>query len=516
MICKANQDKAKQDILKDLDEQTVLVVMDWAMKFQPCKFREKQSEWFGKRGLNWHISSVISVKNGKLHIKSYAHLFNSCSQDWFSVAAILQNLLQTVLAENPGICKAYVRSDEAGCFHSNMLVAACNDVCLTTGITVIAYHFSEPQNGKDVCDRIIAPLKSSIKTYCNDGNDVLSAQDMYNALQERPVRGVAACVSLIDESKNTLDVEKIAGFQRFHNFKYERNQFRVWRAYGIGVGKPLPTKSIYKSHLSDASLLGVMDGQDFSNNVGHRLLDRKKEATSQGEEEVRVFECSEPGCCKSFDSFADLELHLDAGIHEMTSTTGKESLYDGIKRQWAHQFTTISNIKIKHKPEQLLFGVATELEMGWALSKVPTNTRFSEKVKTYLNAKFVLGERTGNKAVPKDVAEDMRKARNENGVRVFKREEWLKETQVKSFFSRLAAKRKLPREPREEMSQEDVEDYEEFLNQEDLVKSIQQMIGLRHPIVFDVYDICEYSANGTLAKLSVKLLKEILNYFELF
>ena len=29
------------------------------MKFQQMKFREKQEEWFGKRGLSWHISSVV-------------------------------------------------------------------------------------------------------------------------------------------------------------------------------------------------------------------------------------------------------------------------------------------------------------------------------------------------------------------------------------------------------------------------------------------------------------------------
>jgi hypothetical protein len=49
-----NQDLAKQDALRSLDNNTVLVIMDWAMKFTQMKYREKQSEWYGKRGLNWH------------------------------------------------------------------------------------------------------------------------------------------------------------------------------------------------------------------------------------------------------------------------------------------------------------------------------------------------------------------------------------------------------------------------------------------------------------------------------
>ena len=45
----ANQDRAKTDAVKSLQCDTILVVMDWAMKFTHMK-------WFGKRGMNWHIS----------------------------------------------------------------------------------------------------------------------------------------------------------------------------------------------------------------------------------------------------------------------------------------------------------------------------------------------------------------------------------------------------------------------------------------------------------------------------
>ena len=56
-----NQKSAKQEAL-----QSVLVVNDWAMKFFQMKYEEKQSEWFAKRGLSWHISSVILKDQRKL------------------------------------------------------------------------------------------------------------------------------------------------------------------------------------------------------------------------------------------------------------------------------------------------------------------------------------------------------------------------------------------------------------------------------------------------------------------
>ena len=35
------QEKAKKDILANLDKGSTLMIMDWAMKFQPMKFRER-------------------------------------------------------------------------------------------------------------------------------------------------------------------------------------------------------------------------------------------------------------------------------------------------------------------------------------------------------------------------------------------------------------------------------------------------------------------------------------------
>ena len=79
-----NQDQAKQDALRSLDNNTVLVITHWAMKFTQMKYREKQSEWYGKRGLNWHVSCIISTSDTEhdLEVSSYVHLFDSCAQDW--------------------------------------------------------------------------------------------------------------------------------------------------------------------------------------------------------------------------------------------------------------------------------------------------------------------------------------------------------------------------------------------------------------------------------------------------
>ena len=55
-----NQEKSKLDVLNNLTGEEVLVVMDWAMKWLPRSYRETQKEWFGKKGISWHVSACIT------------------------------------------------------------------------------------------------------------------------------------------------------------------------------------------------------------------------------------------------------------------------------------------------------------------------------------------------------------------------------------------------------------------------------------------------------------------------
>ena len=212
-----NQDRAKQKVLDDLDEASVLIVADWAMKFEQTRFREKQSDWYGKRGLSWHVSSVISKcsSTDTVTVTTYVHLFDPCTQDWFAVASVVENLLSTIKSNFPLVNKAYLRSDEAGCYHNNLLIASLSDIGKRVGILVSGYDFSEPQQGKDICDRIISSLKSSIRKYCNEGHDILNATDMNTALNYHPVKGASSSVNEVNESVEQLKVKKIPNFSSY-------------------------------------------------------------------------------------------------------------------------------------------------------------------------------------------------------------------------------------------------------------------------------------------------------------
>ena len=144
---------------------------------------------------------------------------------------------EVVEKDHPQITQVSLRSDEAGCYHSNsFLLAVVTDGGKRFGLTVTQYDFSEPQYGKDVCYRILCPMKSVIRRYCCEENDVLSANDMRTVLSERPVRGTIACICLVNETQKSLEVNKMDGFSKYHNFIFELNGIRVWRADGVGRG----------------------------------------------------------------------------------------------------------------------------------------------------------------------------------------------------------------------------------------------------------------------------------------
>ena len=72
---------------------------------------------------------------------------------------------------------------------------------------------------------------------------------------------------------------------------------------------------------------------------------------------------------------------------------------------------------------------------GWALAQKKSKSKFSDRQnKAYLTKKFEEGEKSGKKLKADEVAQDMRRVRDEMGRRVFTIEEFLTSKQVASFF----------------------------------------------------------------------------------
>ena len=142
----------------------------------PSTERTCMCEFFGKRGRTWHVSAVITRSGGCLEVECFVHIFNSYTQNKYAVASIFEHLFRTIKLEYPTVTKAFLRSDNAGCYHNGPLLLCLPDIGKCTGLTIVRYDFSDPQAGKDICDHKTAPMKAHIRHFVNEKNNVETAQ----------------------------------------------------------------------------------------------------------------------------------------------------------------------------------------------------------------------------------------------------------------------------------------------------------------------------------------------------
>lgn len=149
------------------------------------------------------------------------------------------------------------------------------------------------------------------------------------------------------------------------------------------------------------------------------------------------------------------------------------------------------------------------LPEGWALKSSKKASRFNSNQKNYLDSKFQIGQQTGSKAEPEQVAKEMRHAKNEDGGRRFSVDEFLTPQQIKSYFSRTAAKVR-QRGPGD-TDESAIEDQAAYSSTRALVLQECQLI---HPITYDSYNICDMCARNKLSKLSISMLRLICSHFD--
>lgn len=259
IIRSSRQDQARLDILELLDEKTLFIISDWAMKFLPQRYRESQQDWFGKRGISWHISVVYRRQSGKLQWQGFVHIIQSCNQDSPAVVTIMEDVLRALKQEYPEIQKAYLRQDNAGCYHSATTVLSCPIISGSSGVKVAALDFSDPQGGKGAADRLAATCKIHTRAYINEGNDVLTAKQFEKALLSNGgIKGVR--VVSMEAIENTRELtEKIPGISKLNNFQFMPDgKIKAWRAYGVGKGKVIKTKTPSAGRVLNAFMLVIV------------------------------------------------------------------------------------------------------------------------------------------------------------------------------------------------------------------------------------------------------------------
>ncbi|CAC5355083.1 unnamed protein product [Mytilus coruscus] len=413
-----NQARAKSNIISELSEKRAFIMVDWAMKFLPRKYREGQTDWFAKRGINWHIAVCLTKGEEGLLTLTFVHFFaNPIPQDSVTSASILCDIAKEVVKLKPEITNVSFYSDNAGCYKSTLTTAL---LYANLGPLITSYDFCEAQDGKGPCDRKSSHIKSEIKRYVNEGHDVLDAKGMKQAIDSR---GNKTYMCKVVEECESLKptVKSIPNITSYTYFSYSESGLTVWRGFGIGKGMHIPW-----SKVTDLSQIVTMTLKitNTSENISFRdikiqhikpqeinqqeqieldISEDDSAAISNPENSGGIFCCPVSGCTKSFLKHKSLEDHIII---------------------WNCQFQ--SKCQSTSDTYKNLYALMVTQAVGHC---------FNLNQKKFLNEKFQIGQITGKKEDPVSVSLEMQSAVL-NGKRRFKREEFLVPQQIASYFSR--------------------------------------------------------------------------------
>lgn len=243
------------------------------------------------------------------------------------------------------------------------------------------------------------------------------------------------------------------------------------------------------------------------------------ENTVQGEQNIAatdnehagLFSCPVEGCVCTFQRHCNLERHMHYGKCKFVEE--KHSLLDKAKILYAEKLQEGSSAQPLIAGSEVSEQSVQALPQGWALRSTKKAARFSAKQKAYLDEKFKIGEQTGFKADPAQVAQDMRHAKQEDGGRRFTVDEFLAPQQIKSYFSRMPAKfRQGNHDVADEWDGQAAAEQDAYFSARAHILEECQLI---HPITYDTYNLCELYARNKLTKLSVPILRIICGHFEM-
>ena len=195
----------------------------------------------------------------------------------------------------------------------------------------------------------------------------------------------------MNETQRTLEVHKIEGFSKYHNFKFEVEGIRAWRASGVGLGRFIPYREVITEPQGPTDLIVH---ENFFPVKEARVY--KRETNSENEQCNGLLSCSEPECNMVFKKFSELENHFDVGEHSQVRRNS-DMVYDKLRRDWAEKFGTVDkDEEIRSVPEAVgeehheknetgRSPLCNDLQTGWALHKPRIEAvRFPTEVKQYL------------------------------------------------------------------------------------------------------------------------------------
>ena len=230
---------------QNLGPNECVVVMDFKMKILSSLFREKQLDWFSKRGFSLLGALIIfGSADDEDHNEVLYHFFLSddTTQDAEYVNTVKQILYQLILPQY-GVDTVHYRCDGAGCFVSSEAKAAMAHWFRLSGIMEKTYKNNVPGKGKSPLDGQFGIQGQSLTRQIDEGGSFTTVKELYNLLLERPLQYTE--YHLLDLKRDHVDwtvkkgVEKLPLSRGFYLLKNENGKITGFPHSRHGKGRRL-------------------------------------------------------------------------------------------------------------------------------------------------------------------------------------------------------------------------------------------------------------------------------------
>ena len=132
------------------------------MKFESMYFREKTTDFYGKKGLSWHGSMLysryvesdldsIAMDEGlkDFKITYFDHISSGDSkQEYVAVMSYFDAVCRRIVIDFPHIKSLYVQSDNSRCYKKGILILGLFLTARAHGLELLSYVHTGIQDGK--------------------------------------------------------------------------------------------------------------------------------------------------------------------------------------------------------------------------------------------------------------------------------------------------------------------------------------------------------------------------------
>ena len=258
---------------------------------------------------------------------------------------------------------------------------------------------------------------------------------MKSAIDSRQIEGTTIYVCKTNETLDFKNDFKFPNISSYHSFEYYQEFLLAFRYYNIGAGLSFEYKSLISQSISYDEVIAKI-------NIAKLIMSEGNQGSGFCEiinksSNLSIFKWTK---CP-FIGFSENNLDTHSLIHLDKNSLSQRSK---IKLKYANMLIDIrkTNIKsettfIKDLNKNNSIEKLEELKRGFAINVI-TRTRFNEKQKKFLIAKFNIGEKNNSlKVDPKDCEREMILMYD-----FFKESERLSSDQIRSYFKKLSNDKK--------------------------------------------------------------------------